>query len=255
MSFFAFQDIITSVTGILVLIVILLVLKITQPGLLPSAESIPDISLEELEKKIAEGLEKIREVEEIRFKAGGASEEDLVAQIAELKAGLSAEPENAEVNEIKVQIEGLEEEIKKDTEATVDLMVDKSRLQGEAEKIQGLVSAKADDLAESKSSARIWLHKGASNVTPFVVEVNEDKAILRHLDDPTKVEEWPAAEMLSKITTLAGQSNKESSYFVFFVRPNAILQFGTLINAVRTAGFGVGYHPLDETTQLRIAPE
>jgi hypothetical protein len=255
LSFFAFQDIITSVTGILILVVMLMVLQLKQPGLLPAADLIPDVSIEELEKRIAEGLDRIREIEELKLKAGGESELDLQAQIADLKAGLAAKPENAEANELRVQIEGLKEEIKKTTDATVDLTVKRDREKGEVERIRGLVQAKADDLAESTRSAHIWLHKGASDLTPLVVEVNGDKAILRDLTDPSKVEEWTAAEMLAKLSELAGRSDKSKSYFVFFVRPGGILAFANLVSAAQGAGFGVGYHPIDETTAIRVAPE
>ncbi len=255
LSFFAFQDIITSVTGILILVVMMLVLQLKVPGLLPMVDPIPEIPLAELEKRIAEGLERIKEVEILRLKSAGENESDLNAQIADLKAGLELNSENAEVNEIRVQIDGLEKEIKKTTETTVNLTMKRDADMGEMEKIQGLITAAADDLAESKSASHIWLHKGSTDLDPLVVEVNEDKAILTDLSDPTKMEEWSAEEMQAKITGLAGRSNKESSYFVFFIRPQGIRQFAILSQIVEAAGFDVGFHPLDESTQLRYAPE
>ncbi len=254
-SFFAFQDIITSVTGILLLLVIFLILQLEVPGLLPIENPVPEISLDELKKRIAEGIQKIREVEEVKIKAGGESEEKLIAQIADLKAGLSAKPENSEDKDIKVQVETTKKEIEGITKVVTDFTAKKSELEGEAEKVRGLVEAKANGLADAQNSSQIWLHKGTSTQEPILLDVREDKAILRDFSDPDIAEEMTGADMVSGFNRLVQRSSKESSYFVFFVRPKAIGSFKALRTLAIDAGFSVGYNPIDEGTEINIAPE
>jgi len=254
-SFFAFQDIITSVTGILILIVMFLIISLEQPGLLTSEEPVPEISLDELKKRIAEGLETIRKVEELRIKAGGASEEDLRAQIAELKAGLTDKPESTNDKDVRVQVEEAEKEVEAKTKSVADLMVKKSELEGEVDKIKGLTTSKADGLAHAKNSSNIWLHKGENPLKPIILDVYGDRAVLRDLEDAAKAEEMNVDVLGAGVDRLISSHDKASSYFVFFVRPSGITLFKQVRQKVVEADYSVGFNAIDEETVIQIAPD
>lgn len=254
-SFFSFQDIITSVTGILLLIVIFLILQLTKPGLLPSAIPVPDVSLEELKERIALGLEKIKEIEEIKLKASGKSEEDLKLRIAELREALAEEAEKSDDADARIQVEKTEAEMKEITNTVTELTIKKSELEGEAEKIRGQVESKANGIAEAENSSKIWLHRGASSLEPLLLDVREDKAILRRFSNPKASEEMAGADMLPAFNRLVQDSNKTSSYFVFLVRPKGIANFNQFRAMALGSGFSVGFHPIDGETEIDIAPD
>ena len=88
-SFFAFQDIITSVSGIRILIVLMMVLMLRTPsGGVAPVETSETRPLEELEKLIETAIAKIRELAVNDLETGGETVAELEAAIARLEKGL-----------------------------------------------------------------------------------------------------------------------------------------------------------------------
>lgn len=248
MSFFAFQDIITAVSGILILIVIFLILMLQRPGLLPIPIDLAnDLTLGELDDLIAEATEKLRKFEWLKLEAAGATEAELRAEIAELEASLSSD-ENPEGKEIREELAAVEKEVEEVKKENSKKQEKRDMLAGEVEVLRGEVESKANDLAEAEESSQIWLHAGTSTRRPIIIEVDEEAGILRDFDDPDKKDEMT----LAQFATFVKQQDSTSSYFVFFVRPKGVLAFKVLRQLAVAEGFGVGYNAIGDDTDIMI---
>lgn len=247
-SFFAFQDIITAVSGILILIVIFLILMLEQPGLMNVPVEKPnDLTLEELDDLVRKAKEKIREFEILKLDLAGVTDSKLQAEIGEIRESMLKE-EPTESKALRNRLEALKTELESVQEKAAELEAEQNRLAGIAEQLRGRINAKADDLAQSKAVKQIWLHPGDTNRNPFVVVVEKDGATISGFKNGERKKKVTPDQFNALLST----ADKSSDYFLFFIRPSGVAPFRTMANAALDEGFPISHRALDAETQIHF---
>ncbi len=254
-SFFAFQDIITSVTGILILIVILLVLMIQSPGVLDIPVERPNnLTLAELEALIAEAKQKYIDFEELKQKTAGATDSQLKAEIQGIKDSLNADVDPRGKG-LQAELEAAEKEVVEVEKEATKLEDEKEEIAGTVAEIKGEVDSKADGLAKALESSDIWLKIGDSDKTPLPIVVDGAGIDVLDFADPEKKTRHTAGSMITEFSKIMDQSDSATSYFVFFVKPSGIANLQQFRAIVQQSDFSLGYSPINEEVDVKLLVE
>lgn len=247
-SFFAFQDIITAVSGILILIVIFLILMLEQPGLMNvPVEQSNDLTIGDLDDLIRDAKKRIREFEVQKLEIVGMTESNLRAEIGELQAEMESE-ESAEAKTLRSRLEALRTEVEKAEQQTADLETEHNQALGVVEQVQGRIDAKADDLAKAKKVPQIWLEPGAVDRKPVVIIVEKNGAIVKNFSGDGQSRNVTARDFRSVLA----ETDRNSSYLLFFIRPSGVRPFRTMANLALDEGYRISHRALDEKTEIHL---
>ena len=266
-SFFAFQDIITAVTGILVIITVLLSLSLpeTQDDAAPdtSAETTAlRAKLEALLRRIAD----LRHASETNLASPQASPralqmevELLETELAELTAFTSAQKKSKPTETTASQLErsmasdlALEEADQRRLAAKLQQLKEAAaaaaatRQQADAEVRQ----LEASLLAEMDRRANLVLVRDKSRTSkePLVAVVSSEGATVHRFDEGTAA---PLRDVPAFRTALASFSPLDH-YFVFYAKPSGVAQIERYFEAARNGGFEVGYDAITEDAVITL---
>ena len=272
-SFFAFQDIITSVSGILILVTLILAADLDKITDGTSSESNP-----EFERQLAELIQSQNqlELENQRMQKNLAEAESLPnaeklqQDIASLKtqlefeqkqvSALDTEGQKREIasrqQEVTLGLSNLRqtiESIKKETEqlAQKNLTVAK-----QAEQLRHQLEVVQTKLLKVKSrEGQVWLIPEASNSTkePILVVASGQGIIVERFDRPDLRKTFPISEAGTKFKSYISSLSKIQQYFVFYVRPSGIELFNELSEVARDQSFDVGFDAVDENQVVHFS--
>lgn len=251
-SFFAFQDIITSVTGILILIVIMLVLMLRQPGAVETP--VPEVekrTLAELESLIEKSIEEIRKFATIDLSTGGETLEEVRAEIGKIRSELDAEEDPVRLALLR-DVESAEMERDQAQETLEKLIASIEDAEERLEKGEAILGDRTEFVRENAEQEQVWIKYSDTEKEPIVVELGADGGILRDLRNPEFQKRLPASDIESEVRKLAGASDGAESYFVFFIRPDGIQFLQPLRELLTNEGFDIGYRPLGNQEVLKI---
>jgi myosin heavy subunit len=274
-SFFSFQDIIMSVTGILIVIALMLALQVdkitvksSSGGLSTDTDQLSARSgdLENLEETLAGLKEQLETLQNATRKT--ESEAELVNQIARLEErvlNLSSQnptvkntannsAEFAEVKAKTAEILRLREEIKKHEEAIAQ-MAEQVASSGDVmqQLEQKVKELEAQVVTARLKSRNLRLIRELSDTTkePIIVDVRSENIRLMRFDQAQVTEVGSNDEFRVAITRF----RKQDQYFVFYFRPDGTSRFNTLRDIVKNAGFEVGYDAIEEGADLALGKE
>lgn len=251
-SFFAFQDIITAVTGILILIVIVLILMLRQPELMVAPVVAEETrSLAELTALLDEAVSEIRELAGIDLDLGKQSREELLDEIEALSGQLDKEDDPLRTGLLRDLQDSLSELEILETEQT-NLEEKKSRKQQELEEMENAVKLKRQEFEDNLNSSQVWLSSRRGEKAPIVIELDSGGGVLRDLGEVDRKRRIPATSLSSTVRNLARKNDSDRSYFVFFIRPSGIEKLEPLKEILVQEGFGLGYRALGENTELKL---
>jgi hypothetical protein len=248
-SLFAFQDIITSVTGIMILITLILALEVIQ-----KREGSPQNRTKQLTEELQQAVQQSAavkstmsaaqaEIEHLRSSLKSSETELLdsvkvdaaqvarqLADLAELNKLLEAElaASNRSVQEAEVASQSMEETKKSKAQDHQDL-----------EKINETVQQKLAELQKLRQANRVIFNTSQSGPkTPWLVELGTDKILAAEAGKkvPPQTFASPAA-----FVAWSRKQNRASQYFVLLVKPATITQFETVRQNLEKAGFDVGF--------------
>ncbi|MEN9285978.1 MAG: hypothetical protein RLZZ179_3471 [Verrucomicrobiota bacterium] len=266
-SFFAFQDIITAVTGILVIITVLLSLSLPET----TDEAAMDASAETtaLREKLDSLLRRIadlRNASESTLANPQASpralemEVDLLeTELAELNALASAQaktkPAKADASELDRSMASdlaLEEADRRRLAAKLQRLRDAataaaaSRQQADAEVRQ----LEASLLAEMDRRANLVLVRDNSRTSkePLVAVISNDGATVHRFDEGIAAPLRDAAAFRSALTAFSTLDH----YFVFYAKPSGVAQIDGYLEAARNSGFEIGYDAIPEDAVITL---
>lgn len=251
-SLFAFQDIITSVTGIMVLVTLILALELIQrKGSSPSAKTAAIVSqtrtavaqneseIQQLKSRLETGREQMLQV--AAFDATHVSQK--LKDLEELNDDLDREldeyaKESAAAAKRRDQAKAEQDRRSADPQTLEKLTAD---VQKEKELIEKL----------RQSNRTIFKPPEGVSKTPWLVEVSGEGLIAARWGEsaPPKRFQNP-----TELRTFAAGRDKGSEYFVLLVKPAGIDDFQQAQNLLKTAGFDVGFDLL-RTDQTAIDPE
>lgn len=274
-NFFSFQDIIMSVTGILIVISLMLALQIDKVSANPQKTQVSgdvdpaSASPSELTQLESEILNKKTQLEAMQSaRRTTASETEIQQEIIKLedqiarltKQGSTAPgtlSANGNIKEIKskaAEIMRLRHEIEISV-ATLEKL--RPSLQDGTQK--GILLENAVKEAEAAvalvrlENKKLKLIRELSDTSkePIIVDVGGNRIVVMRFDkpEPMKMDTVAAFERYLKVC------NKEEQYFVLYVRPSGASHFEKLREVVKKAGFEIGYDATQETTDLSLGKE
>jgi hypothetical protein len=260
-SFFAFQDIITSVTGILILVTLLLCLDlITVPASATQATAKTPATLPDPVQLAAQIAEAERRQPVLRQQV------DDFQHLLEESGTISPLAARDELPQLRQQVE---QASRGNDEAVLHLRQEKSRLEtAEAELRRRNVEA--DTLtaeatkagAEAKKAAKaapiVALHGNGSGKRSIIVECRggDQMNVATLSPDSTLIAEpsWRGGGQKALLRWASSLSSRRD-YFLLMVRPDGVHDADTAIAALREAGFDVGWEPVAEGVGLFAAPD
>ena len=272
-SFFAFADIITAVSGVLIFVALLLATDLGQPT--NSSSQAVDSEIEQqlqqtLVQQVAVDVENHRLQELLAMADTAPSTEKLQADISRLRSQLAEE--------------------QKKQAAVADQMADSQATIGARDKVLGLTDLKAkvksvlqevEAIARQASKARgemaaldqqvaqqqskllklrqrdgqLWLIPDNSSSTkePILVTVAGAGVAIEHFDHPERRKQLQTSGANAAFKSILHEAKSLDHYVVFLVRPSGIGTFQDLVKSARDLGFDVGFDALEEDRQIHFS--
>ena len=257
-GFFAFQDIITAVIGIVIFIALLLSLFIgTESDAIRkkriAAQATPD-QIHELSALLVEIQQMQSALAATLSLPVGTPEAELI-QLQDWLQTLSAQIENIRKNtpvstdltkKFELDLKALEINLSVQQARLDKLNNEANRISKINENIQNkILELQKSILEEEKKINDIWLIPDESITTkrPLLVTVSSEAMELRSLDGILKQTKGNLKELLQDFNSL-------EFYVVFYLKPSAFPKWEETLKETRNLGFEVGYEPIGEDQNI-----
>lgn len=250
-SLFSFQDIITSVTGIMILLTIIMLLDlITRSNASPRAQT--EQVLPQINEELSKTNEIIKDLEEKLSRQSSStstnaflSEETLNKKIADLEEKL---------NHSQKKIEKLQQE-KKNIKKSFDRINTEKNNQDKTvvvEKLKNELKEKKKELEDLSKSKRIIYNspEGISKTT-WLFEVSGSNILVAKIGETSKPHNFNGAEPLKRWISTRSPSN---DYFMILFKPDSVSFHDSLLNFLESNNFDFGYDLLD-SSRTAIDPD
>ena len=259
-TFFAFADIITAVSGMLIFITLLLATDLGRPT--DNRSQAANVALErQLQETLAQQAAadaKNRGLQNILTTANTApAPEKLEADISRLRTELAQE---------KTKHAGLAEQLAaskstlEERDKLLGITAVKARIEDSADELAALAREEAklhDETAALENQltnvhsktvklrsreGQVWLIPDRSSNTkePVLVIVSGSEARLEHFNKPDLTQKFDKSHAHDAFGSLLKKSNPANQYFVFLIRPTGIAMFKDLVGVARDTGFECG---------------
>jgi chromosome segregation ATPase len=264
-GFFAFQDVITSVIGIVLFIALLLSLFVGLDGVTGNANSPPrqaaspeDLArLESLLAQIVDLEDKLRQQKTASFVDHGVEIETLRADLALLQSQIEALPDNqkpagtspevlAEIATLQAIAERAAEEV---AEAERRAAHARTSLEDLEKKLEAAQQAK---LAEEAKKNDIFLipERARTTKSPVLLDVRDREVSLQTLDGRSSQVKTSAS---GDLKSLLREFDKTDYYVVIYFRPSTFHLCKQVLDAVRNLGFEIGYDMVREDQKVVLS--
>lgn len=268
-SFFAFADIITAVSGMLIFITLLLATDLDQlADTRPlGADSGAEQKLQTLLRQQAETEAQTQALRELLTAAETApSVEKLESDIVRLRSQLAEEQEkqtalsaqaaaNVAAIESRDKTLGLSD-LKANTQRVLqevrDITAKEAKARSEMRVLEQQVWLLESRLLKLRAKeGQIWLipDKSATSKQPILVTVSGTGILIERFDQPAKRKQLDRSNAESGFKTYLKNAKPLNDYVVFEVRPSGIELFQALVKSARDAEFEVGFDALDDQTK------
>ena len=265
-SFFAFQDIITGTTGVLIVITIFLALNLDEVITL-STDADPAAYTQE---KLNEALEEVVTLKEQldRLQVEPVEDEATLRRMVEnLKASVSdlaveqeaatgapAAEETPLAREIRVERQNMMAtllRLKEEEEAAQTAAAEATR------RLAGLETSVKDaesllqQARDKDNTLRLIPQRSDTSKEPLLVIMQSGRLELRRFDQPT-------SDTVNSTSALLGLLDKFSPaghYVVVYCKPSSASSFEETTDAVRSAGFEIGYDLMPEAIDLKFSSQ
>ena len=265
-SFFAFQDIITGTTGVLIVITIFLALNLDEVITL-STDADPAAFTQEMLNGALEEVVALKEqlgrLEELPVE----DEATLRRMVENLKASVSdlaveqeaaknapAAEETALAREVRVERENL-------TAKLLSLQDEEAAAQSAAaaatRRLAGLETSVKDaenllqQARDKNNTLRLIPQRSDTSKEPLLVIMQSGRFELRRFDQPT-------SDTVNSTSALLGLLDKfppAGHYVVVYCKPSSASSFEETTDAVRSAGFEIGYDLMPEAIDLKFSSQ
>ncbi len=267
-SFFAFQDIITAVIGILLVITLLLALHLDRvTGVSSDDEPASPERAAELTAKLAELTAERAAIEQLQAARAVTDPAALEADLAQLRQRLAAAAASREKNAataravlanpvgagMEAEAEAVQRQLRAGEEkiATLEQKAAESTAAMVALE-QQVKSREAALLAEQQLRNSIWLipQKTSTSKEALLAVVDGQGISLQRFGQG----EVQRARRKGEFTGALKSFSKLDHYLVFFFKPSGADRFEELSEAARAAGFEIGYDTVGEAAELNFGP-
>jgi hypothetical protein len=273
-SFFAFADIITAVSGMLIFITLLLATDLGKP-----TDARSQAANAELEQRLQETLsqqadadaENLRLQELLSAAETAPDAEKLQADISRLRSQLSEEQQKQSA--LADQMAGGQAAItaRDKTLGLTDLKIRVQNLIQETESIASKEAIARGDLAKWEKQVanmqsqllklramegHLWLipEQSKTSKEPVIVTVSDNGVVMERFDKPAQKKEYSKADAASGLKEYLQGVKPLDQYIVFYLKPSGISLFQNLLTIGREKGFEVGFDALGENQTLDFSP-
>ncbi|HRU05309.1 MAG TPA: hypothetical protein P5137_05990 [Candidatus Brocadiia bacterium] len=243
LSLFSFQDIITTVSGIMLLVMLMLALEVVaRPAGKPAPAALPKAatSAEEVERLRQEIAQARREVEQ----AAKLNLDDAPAKVARL------EQEMAKTRERTAQLNAAAEASRQRAEAAARAA---AQARQEEERLKAELEGLRKRLDEQEAQNRVhYTFARETNKTPVLVECSASGIAVRVAGKTPQVVSFVDASSphyqssLRRFQAWARGRSPAREAFIVLVKPSAAGYAQEVIDALKQSGFDVGHEPLEE---------
>lgn len=264
-SFFAFQDIITAVTGIMVLIALLMALQISTGPTEPRIDPELAASLVHLSERRDELHAK---VEAIRATAKPAAPggEDATAQVENIEdmiralnresaklvqdseTARSSNPSALDLDGVRRANEDAKDLIAKAQEQNKNLAAEIAEFEKKVERAQTAA------LEAASNNTDIWLTPDRSDTSkePVIISVMPGTMTAQRLDAGQESKISRTSDTEKNLTELLQGTKPTDQFLVFYFKPSTLTSFDDVIKAAKTLGYEVGYDIVEEEGIVRF---
>lgn len=244
-SLFSFQDIITSVTGIIILLTLILALElVTRDPSAPGGSS-PDNS-ERLRQEIAKATEESARLEEV-LERGAARVQELAAASPQQLARAKREFEQ-EVRRLEAEVEQLVQQAgasSREKEEAIAKSEDREDEHKELKRLEATLKSLAEKLKDLKRTDRLIYNLSRdTGKRAWLVDVSPDKLATAPLGEavpPTLFEGSSASARARSFIDFTKLRDPKTEYFVFLIRPSAVDTFADIRSKLESSGFDIGF--------------
>ena len=268
-SFFAFQDIITSTSGVLIIVVLLLGTFLGSVA--PEISTSPQVPPKELFDKrqslltevaqmkaqlqvMQQGEEKIKDTDGVRLRL---TRERLEAETIRLENDLRgkkiARQDKQKELAVAIETSGLTPMI-----SEIDALEGKNlaarkeaeTLESEHESLRRAVEKNEAKLAAFEAEkGKIWLQPRNQDTTkaPLILSIEREKATLYEFDQPERSQSWVlgSSQMTRDIEVKLKDYTPSTHYLVIFLKPEGVPAAKEIKEVVKKLGFDVGWDALE----------
>lgn len=271
-SFFAFQDIITCVSGILILVTLMLAAELDQPTewqsdetasaleaqlkQLLAAQAELDVEAEALQRALAAAqaapapekleadLTRLREeLEALRQKEAAGAD-----AAAKARAALEERDRALGLTDLKARISDAAREAR-------ELEAKYAALRQEMGRLETRLAATQAKLLQLKArEGQLWLipDQRATTKEPLLVTLSGRGGVIERFDRPAERIACTAAEASSALRQALANLKPANQYVVFMLRPSGIELFKELKSVALQKGFEVGFDALAEGQEVHF---
>ena len=273
-SFFAFADIITAVSGMLIFITLLLATDLGRPSKKSRSEAADRELQQQLDESLDQQLEtdaKNRQLQVLLAAAEAAPALDKIgADVANLRSRLTEEQKKQsaitaqmsksasalQARDSALGLTDLKATIRRTTQEAEYIARQEATARKEMEGLEQELSAVQTRLLKLRErDGKIWLIPDKSNTTkePILVTVARISATAEAFDHPEKRQQWDATRAQSSLEGYLRNANALNQYVVLLVRPSGIQLFQELLKSARNKGFEVGFDALEENQDVHFS--
>lgn len=252
-SLFAFQDIITSVTGIMILVTLMLALELLQ-----RTENSPPTRTRELIEEIQATLQEVQQEIE-RLESQQQSSDPSLQELAVLDAETlkrKLEQISARRQSLTQDINELIEDAQETTQREQEVNEEARRRQpelAELERMRRELEQTREKLEQLQDSNRVVFNRpqDAGNRTPWLVEFTGSEILVAELG----VSQAPLRfSSESEFLQWVRQKNPSSNFLVLLVKPNSVEQYDGVVDELLDRRFPYGVNLLN-SEQTAIDPQ
>jgi hypothetical protein len=241
-SLFSFQDIVTSVTGILILLAIMLAISVITQGATPAGQT-ETVDARELQETKAQ-LEEVVKSLEVRMKSNqaavnswlGATKEELGQQQASYQTAARITRENIE--RLQAEIGLSDEEVKK-------LMADPEvqAINAEVRELREKLAKTNKELDELRAGERVFYNFRTGSQKPWIVQISGGEILACRANERAKAKVFRSA---GELLTFARGLPANEQYLVLVVRPSGLAAFDQIKEQCADEEIDVGVELIGE---------
>lgn len=227
-SLFSFQDIVTSICGIMILIVLLFLLQLREIEQRVES-SVPEVSIaEDLTEELTEVRDELRQLRE------AAAREVHVSRATRIQSAVAATEE---------QIFSLQKRLSKEEKQNHDLSM----------KIEAKEAVLADLQQQIKNPKVIrkiqFIPEDSSYKTPVVAECSANRIRCGIIGSGKPTRDFNPGDLEAFVTFLK-LFDRKNTYFVFMLKPSGATSGSTFVSCAKLLLFDVGYDALEEADTI-----
>jgi hypothetical protein len=247
-SFFSFQDIILTTAGILILSTLLMVLtSAASPSLEAKAPELADDALLREARLLEDEVASLRDRAEAL--AGAARlirdlpKSDLPAELARINRGIA---------EKQSELKQAEERLRVEVNAAESAAREAANAEAAAKVAEAEAAAATAALRGAEDRPRRFI-VGREDRKPLLVEVDDGVVRVGEVADDGRLKllgQWRGRLAEVEFTKWAGSRDRLREYFVFYVRPEGVVLFESVKDAVKGLRFAVGWEACPRSMEL-----